>query len=76
MMNEPPIDKLVEKTDGNKYILSILASKRAKEIETTRRQELATADKKAISIALQEIYDGDVTFTGVDENNENKNSNV
>ena len=68
MMNEPPIDKLVEKTDGNKYILSILASKRAKEIETTRRQELATADKKAISIALQEIYDGDVTFTGVDEN--------
>lgn len=73
MMNEPPIDKLVEKTDGNKYILSILASKRAKEIETTRRQELATADKKAISIALQEIYDGDVTFTGVDENNENKN---
>ena len=73
MMNEPPIDKLVEKTDGNKYILSILASKRAKEIETTRRQELATADKKAISIALQEIYDGDVTFTGVGENNENKN---
>lgn len=72
MMNEPPIDKLVEKTDGNKYILSILASKRAKEIETTRRQELATADKKAISIALQEIYDGDVTFTGVEENDENK----
>ena len=71
-MNEPPIDKLVEKTDGNKYILSILASKRAKEIETTRRQELATADKKAISIALQEIYDGDVTFTGVEENDENK----
>ena len=35
-------------------------SKRAKEIETTRRTELATADKKAISIALDEIYDGSV----------------
>ncbi len=69
MMNEPPIDKLASKTQGNKYILSILASKRAKEIETTRREELATADKKAISIALQEIYDGDITFTGVAEDN-------
>lgn len=67
MMNEPPIDKLTEKTQGNKYILSILASKRAKEIETIRREELATAEKKAISIALQEIYDGDITFTGVAE---------
>lgn len=67
MMNEPPIDKLAEKTGGNKYILSILASKRAKEIEATRRDELATADKKAISIALQEIYDGKITYTGVQE---------
>ena len=47
--------------------MSILASKRAKEIEATRREELATADKKAISIALQEIYDGKITYTGVQE---------
>ena len=66
MMNQPPIDDLAKKTNGNKYILSILASKRAKEIETTRRNELATADKKAISIALEEIYNGDVTYTGVE----------
>ncbi len=66
MMNQPPIDELAKKTKGNKYILSILASKRAKEIETTRRNELATADKKAISIALDEIYNGDVTYTGVE----------
>ena len=66
MMNQPPIDELAKKTKGNKYILSILASKRAKEIETTRRNELATADKKAISIALVEIYNGDVTYTGVE----------
>ena len=65
MMNKPPIDELVAKT-GNKYILSILGAKRAKEIETTRRNELATADKKAISIALEEIYNGDITYTGVE----------
>ena len=66
MMNQPPIDELAKKTKGNKYILSILASKRAKEIETTRINELSTADKKAISIALDEIYNGDVTYTGVE----------
>lgn len=60
MMIEPPIDELSKKAGGNKYVLSILASKRAKEIETTRRAELATADKKSISIALDEIYNGEV----------------
>ncbi len=67
MMNQPPIDELTYKTGKNKYILSIVASKRAKEIEATRRQELATADKKAISLALEEIYKDEVTFKGVAE---------
>ena len=56
MMIEPPIDELTKKAKGNKYVLSVIAAKRAKEIETTRRAELATADKKSISIALDEIY--------------------
>ena len=60
MMIEPPIDELTKKANGNKYVLSILASKRAKEIETVRRAELATADKKSISIALEEIHEGKV----------------
>ena len=30
MMIEPPIDTLAQKANGNKYVLSILASKRAK----------------------------------------------
>lgn len=60
MMIDPPIDELVEKANGNKYVLAILAAKRAKEIETTRRGELATADKKAISIALDEIENGEI----------------
>ena len=61
MMIEPPIDELERRAGGNKYVLSILASKRAKEIETTRRAELATADKKSISLALDEIYNGEIT---------------
>ena len=67
MMIEPPIDELAAKTKGNKYVLAILAAKRAKEIETTRRAELATADKKAISIALDEIYAGQVEPSDLDD---------
>ncbi len=67
MMIEPPIDELTKRAKGNKYVLSIVASKRAKEIETTRRQELATADKKAISIALDEIYEGKIVPSDIDE---------
>ena len=67
MMIEPPIDELASRTIGNKYVLAILASKRAKEIETTRRAELATADKKAISIALDEIFAGKVQPSDLDE---------
>ena len=67
MMIEPPIDELAKKAGGNKYVLSVLAAKRAKEIETTRRAELATADKKAISIALDEIYEGKVEPSEIDE---------
>lgn len=63
MMIEPPIDELTKKARGNKYVLSIIASKRAKEIETIRRAELATADKKAISIALEEISEGKIEAT-------------
>ncbi len=56
MMLYPPIDELVKKTDGNMYILCNLIIKRAKEIETVRHSELAGSDKKAISIACEEVY--------------------
>ena len=67
MMNEPPIDELTQKAGGNKYVLSIIASKRAKEIETTRRGELATADKKAISLALDEIQTNNVVPSDLED---------
>ena len=59
-MIEPSIDKLLSQTNGNKYILCNVVSKRAKEIESVRRLELADQDKKSISIACEEIATGKV----------------
>ena len=60
MMIEPAIDKLLEKTNGNRYVLCNVISKRAKEIESVRRLELADQDKKSISLACEEIVAGKV----------------
>lgn len=60
MMIEPAIDKLLEKTNGNRYVLCTVITKRAKEIESVRRLELADQDKKAITLACEEIVAGKV----------------
>lgn len=60
MMIEPSIDSLLAQTGGNKYILCNVIAKRAKEIESVRRLELADQDKKAISIACEEVATGKI----------------
>lgn len=60
MMIEPPIDELASKTDGNKYKLCVIMAKRAKELEKRIPEELEKSDKKAISIAAEEIYNGNI----------------
>jgi len=60
MMIEPSIDKQLSKTKGNKYVLCNLITKRAKEIESVRRLELADQDKKAITLACEEIAEGKI----------------
>ena len=60
MMIEPAIDKLLQQTNGNRYVLCNIISKRAKEIESVRRLELADQDKKSISLACEEIANGKV----------------
>ncbi len=60
MMIEPSIDKLLSQTNGNKYILCNIIAKRAKEIESVRRLELADQDKKSISIACEEVASGKI----------------
>ena len=60
MMIQPSIDKLLAQTNGNRYVLCNIITKRAKEIESVRRLELADQDKKAISIACEEVAGGKV----------------
>ncbi len=60
MMNQPPIDELVKKMDGNKYKLCIIMEKRAKELEKRIPAEIEKSDKKAISMAADEIYEGSI----------------
>ncbi|MBS7404306.1 MAG: DNA-directed RNA polymerase subunit omega [Eubacteriales bacterium] len=60
MMIEPPIDELVKRTGGNKYKLSVIMAKRAKELEKRIPAEIEKSDKKAISLAADEIYRGKI----------------
>ncbi len=60
MMIEPPIDELVKRTDGNKYKLCCIMAKRAKELEKRMPEEIEKSNKKAISLAADEIYRGKV----------------
>ena len=60
MMIEPPIDELAAKVGGNKYKLCCVMQKRAKELEKRIPAEIEQSDKKAISIAADEIYEGKV----------------
>ncbi len=61
MMNRPPIDELAQKTDNNKYKLSILMSKRAKELEKRHiENDPNYENKKVIAAAAEEIFEGKV----------------
>ncbi len=60
MIQEPHIDLLAEKV-GSKYALCVVASKRARQLlEQAQNQGLTELpeNKKALSVAAQEIYDG------------------
>jgi len=71
---EPPIDKLLDETDNDRFLLCTLASKRADDIndmmrgQRDRALQMQTAvdiarkaDKKPLSIAFREIERGDVS---------------
>ena len=60
MMIEPPIDELAAKTDDNKYKLCCVLSKRAKFLELTIPDELEASERKSISIAAQQLLDGEI----------------
>lgn len=62
MMSYPSIDSLVKKVD-NKYTLVTLAAMRARELNDGAAPLVGGAEgKKTVSIALQEIDDGKITY--------------
>lgn len=60
MMIDPPIDELAKKTDNNKYKLCNLIAKRAKYLQVSIPDEIEASEKKAISIAADEVMNGDI----------------
>jgi len=57
MMIYPPIDKLANKC-GNRYALSVITAKRARQIKQGATPLVKTSeDEKCISIAAHEIYE-------------------
>ena len=61
MMYRPPIDEMAKLTDNNKYKLSVLMAKRAKELEKRHIEDDPNYEnKKCIAAAAEEIYSGKV----------------
>ncbi len=68
IMMEPPIDELTKKV-GNKFLLTCLVAKRAKELNSNYLLgEPMDKDPKVIAIAAEEVYEGKVV-PGPNNNN-------
>lgn len=64
MLIYPSIDSLMRKS-GSKYRLVVAASKRARELMETERKPVNGRIKKPVTIALEEIEDGIISFQPV-----------
>ncbi|MBO7390196.1 MAG: DNA-directed RNA polymerase subunit omega [Clostridia bacterium] len=62
MMIDPPIDKLIKKTEC-RYMLVCGVAKRARELLQQEGDMLAATKQKPISVAAKEIYEGKVKIT-------------
>lgn len=64
MMTKPPLTELEDKVDS-KYTLVTLAAKRAREIIRAQKGDEVQEEvelRKPVSIAMEEIASGDVTY--------------
>ena len=72
---EPKIDELLERADNDRFLLCTVAAKRARDINDMMRgqrdraaaqslsvQVARATDKKPLSLAFDEIADGDVSY--------------
>ena len=61
-MNRPAIDNLVERVDS-KYSLVIAVAKRARKIVEGSKPLVESDSPKSVTVALEEIDEGKVTYT-------------
>ena len=66
MMIEPPIGELLKKVDC-RYTLAVEASKRARELIGGSMPLIDTKENKPLSIAIDEINRGLITYTRQEE---------
>ena len=59
MMIDPPIDKLINKAEC-RYALVCGVAKRSRQLETQYSDMLEKSGMKAISLAAEEVYEGEV----------------
>ena len=62
MMIDPPIDKLIKKTEC-RYMLVCGVAKRARELLQQEGELLARTKEKPISLAAKEIYEGKIEIS-------------
>ncbi|MBE5776906.1 MAG: DNA-directed RNA polymerase subunit omega [Clostridiales bacterium] len=60
-MNQPPINELVKKADC-RYTLVVESSKRARELVAGAQPLIAPKDRQPVSIAVEEISRGLLSF--------------
>ena len=61
MMLYPPVSELVEKI-GSRYQLVNLVAKRARQISTDAEEKQLPLERKAVSIAIEEVYTGKLSL--------------
>ena len=66
MMIDPPIGELLEKVDC-RYTLAVEASKRARELIGGNMPLIDTKETKPLTIAIEEINRGLITYTRQEE---------
>ena len=69
MMIEPPIGELLKKVDC-RYTLAVEASKRARELIGGAMPLIDTKETKPLSIAIEEINRGLITYSREEEGTE------
>lgn len=71
MMIDPPIGELLEKVDC-RYTLAVEAAKRARELIGGSMPLIETKETKPLSIAIEEINRGLITYSRNEDDEEEK----